>query len=107
MDPDTRPDIFQVSHLSHNLAKKKCDIQNLHVRTLHSIASSIIYLSNSKLIYFFLHQNVKLLTLDDLRSGLKKSPSSENATPQNSSQKEEDLNSEYGEQGKDKRQRLD
>ena len=58
-------------------------------------------------IFFFLHQNVKLLTLDDLRSGLKKSPSSENATPQNSSQKEADLNSEYGEQGKDKRDKLD
>jgi len=67
VDADTRPDIFQVSHLSHNLAKKKCDIQNLH--------------------------NVPLLTLDDLRSRLKKSPSSENATaPSNSSRKEADLN---------------
>ena len=69
VDPDTRPDIFQVSHLSHNLAKKQCDVQNL--------------------------RNVVLPTLDDLRTRLKKSPASEQSAPQSSSsQKEADLNSE-------------
>ena len=31
---EERPDIFQLSHLAFELAKKKCPVQNLHVSVL-------------------------------------------------------------------------
>lgn len=35
VDPDERPDIFQVSHYAFTIAGKPCPVKNLHVRILH------------------------------------------------------------------------
>ncbi len=47
VEPDSRPDIFQVSHLAHTLAKRKCPVQNLHVcpdaHCPHSVTLILIF----------------------------------------------------------------
>lgn len=73
-NPDTRPDIFQVSHVAFTLANKQCPVNNIHVSIrcylaidlLHSLATFyliIAYLYLIKESHWYARLSLKFLMM--------------------------------------------